>query len=358
MKNSIKRLNRRKGFTLVECLIALTVFAALTLVVFAILANARAASTNANEAEENLTKLIDNVISDETYAKYNSSNANSLTLNLSTGATAFKVSYNEIDGYKNYVFCTDCGHFADNTEFMNGVEKENFTQGAYTCYSCGVSIVQQLVCGDCGNTGNHTDTTSFTYIPSNGGYYCNDCGGTGVRGANIDDSVISNYDLNVKTLVPNAIVYGNVEQKADPAVLFDTISGDSGTATSNITMALTTTASGSAYTYEMDIMSDYSGTTNFQIHVNLPPGYTIADLTVVNGDCAYEQMSNGGESFYVLKFYNCVKNAHSKIEFQLINNTSGKSFDEDYGNDSDPTLDGLKGYWFQMVNSSKTYSGR
>ena len=41
MKNLFRRLNGRKGFTLVECLIAIAVFAALTMVVFAILTNAR-----------------------------------------------------------------------------------------------------------------------------------------------------------------------------------------------------------------------------------------------------------------------------------------------------------------------------
>lgn len=361
MKNLFTRLNRRKGFTLVECLIALTVFAALTLVVFAILANARMASTKANDAEENLTKIIDNVVGDETYVRYNSASADSLKLNLSTGGTPFSISYSEIDGYKNYVFCTNtaCSHFADNSEFMSGVEKEDFTQGVYVCPKCSTSITQELFCEDCNKTGDHTDTTSFTYIPSNGGYYCNDCGGTGVRGTNINDTVISNYDLNVKSLVPNAIVYGDVTRKTNPEDLFDTVSSDSGFATSNVNMTLITTQAGTAYTYDMYVSSDYSGSSLFQIHVQLPPGYTIANLVEENGHCAAEAINNGGETFYVLKFYDCVKNASSRVTFQLINNTSGKSFDEDYGNDSDVQLDGLRGYWFQMGNQpNKTYNGR
>ena len=173
MKNFIRRLERRKGFTLIECLIALTVFAALTLVVFAILTNARMATVQANDTEENLTKLINNVVSDESFVRYSAANADDmLTLKLSTGGTDFRVSYSEIDGYKNYVLCPTaaCQHFADNTEFMDSADKESFAQTKYKCPKCSTEITQVLVCEECGNKADHTDKTSFTYIPSNGGY--------------------------------------------------------------------------------------------------------------------------------------------------------------------------------------------
>ncbi len=359
MKNFIKRLQRRKGFTLVECLIALTVFAALTLVVFAILTNARAASVKANETEENLTKLIDNVVGDDSYTRYNSS-SEVLTLNLSTGGTPFRVTFNEIDGYKNFVLCpqSTCQYFADNSEFMT-CEKEDFAQGTYTCPKCAEVITQTLICEDCGNSSSHTDTTSFTYIPSTGGYYCNDCGGTGVRGTEVDDSVISNYDLNIKTLVPNAIVYGEVERKDDPNVLFDTVTGSGGTASSDITMWLTYTEGANATipgTYTLRVRSNYSVESDFQIHVKLPSGYKIPYMYSTLGDCTIGSLSDSTGDYLVLEFYNCDQNADSEVEFQLVNQTSGLSFEDDYSNPSDASLNGLAGYWFHMTSGSATFS--
>lgn len=358
MKNLYARLRRRNGFTLVECLIALTVFAALTLVVFAILANARAASTKADETEENLTKLIDNVVGDDSYTRYNAANSDKiLTLNVQGSSTPFRVSYSEIDGYKNFVLCptSTCQYFADNVEFMT-VEMNDFTQVSYICPKCNTTIVQELTCEDCGNTGNHIDTTSFTYIPSNGGYYCNDCGGTGVRGTNINESVISNYDLNVKTLVPNAIVYGEVERKTDPNVLFDTVASDGTSASSDITMWLTYTEGANASipgTYKLRVRSNFSDT-DFQIHVKLPSGYTIPYSYPSIGNCNVEKMATTGETYLV--FYNCDTNADSEVEFQLVNETSGLSFEDDYSNPSDATLNGLGGYWFHTTSASTTYT--
>lgn len=354
MKNLFTRLNRRKGFTLVECLIALTVFAALTLVVFAILANARAASVKANETEENLTKLIDTVVADDTFARYNANLDNVLELQLQGGGTPFRVTYNEIDGYKNYVLCDEptCQHFADNTEFM-GCDAKDYTQGTYTCPKCDTTITQELVCEDCGKTADHTDKTAFTYTPSNGGYCCNDCGSTGVRGSNINENTISNYDLNVRTVVPNAIVYGDAERKTDPNTIFDTQSGaDDSSIVSNIKMRVEYTPGANATipgTYELRIRSDCAES-NFKISVRLPGGYTVRNLTPINGDCYNDKDIDGP----FLMFHGCDTNAESVVEFQLINSTSGFSFEDDYNNPTDTSVHGLSGYWFHTTNATLT----
>lgn len=360
MKNLFTRLHRRKGFTLVECLIALTVFAALTLVVFAILTNARMASVKANETEENLTKLIDTVVADDTFARYNANIDNVLTLNVGDGVTTagtpFRVTYNEIDGYKNYVLCEEstCQYFADNTEFM-GCDGKDYTQTVYTCPKCNTAITQALVCEDCGKTGNHTDTTSFTYIPSNGGYCCNECGSINVRGANINESTISNYDLNVRTVVPNAIVYGDAARKTDPNTIFDTQSGaDDSSAVSDILMWLTYTPGSNATipgTYELTLRSNYADT-DFKISVRLPGGYTVRNLTEINGNCYNDKDSDGP----FLMFHGCDTNADSKVQFQLVNSTSGFSFEDDYTNLNDASAHGLAGYWFQMDSTPMDYS--
>lgn len=357
MKKLFTRLNRRRGFTLVECLIALTVFAALTLVVFAILTNARNASMDATESEENLTKLIDNVISDETFTKYNSldKNANQvLTLNIEGSSSPFRVSYTEIDGYKNFVLCPVCDYFADNNEFMT-CEVKDFGQVNYVCPKCSESFEQTLICEECDKTGAHTNTSSFTYMRSTGGYYCNDCGSTGVRGIDVDANVISNNDLNIKTLVPNAIIYGNVTRYDDPNNIFDTQDAGGGSAPdSDITMWLTYTPGPNTSipgTYKLRIKSN-SSESNFQIIVRLPSGYKIPYLYETLGSCKHEVDAITGEHY--LKFSGCSSNSVSEVDFQLVNSKSGLSFEDDYSNPTDTSLDGLKGYWFHINTNSNT----
>ncbi len=364
MKNLLRRLHGRKGFTLVECLIAIAVFAALTLVVFAILTNARNATVKANKTEENLTTLIENVVGDESYTRYNTTDPtknNLLTLKLSGGGSDFRISYTEIDGYKTFVLCPDstCAHFADNSEFMTG-ERADFSQtSSYVCPKCGTSIVQELECEDCGNTGDHTNTSKFIYIPSTGGYYCTGCGGTGVKGVNIDDSVVSNDTLNIKTLVPNAIVYGSVEQKTDRNAIFDLQDSAGGTISGNINMSLTYTEGANTTipgTYKLRLKCD-AASPDFKILVDLPAGYKIpADSFYATlGDC--NPQFDESENAYYLEFYDCTTNGYCEVEFKLVQEKSGLSFELDYYDPTDSSNSGLAGYWFQMTNTSNdTYT--
>lgn len=359
MKNLFRRLHGRKGFTLVECLVAIAVFAALTLVVFAILTNARNATIKANETEENLTTLIENVVGDESYTRYNST-SDILSLKLSSGGTDFRVSYTEIDGYKTFVLCPDtsCQYFADNSEFMT-CERVDFSQSSsYTCPKCAGTFVQELTCEDCGNTANHTATGNFVYIPSTGGFYCSSCGGTGVRGSNVDDSVVNNDNLNIKTLVPNAIVYGSVTPQADRNDVFDLQDATGGTISGDITMSLTYTEGANTSipgTYKLRLRSDASSP-NFKILVDLPGGYKIpADsFSATLGSCnpQYDSTNNA----YYLEFYDCTTNGYCEAEFQLVQEKSGLSFELDYYNPTDSSQSGLSGYWFQMTSANDTYT--
>ena len=359
MKKLFRRLDGRKGFTLVECLIAIAVFAALTLVVFAILTNARNATVKANETEENLTTLIENVVGDESYTRYNPS-SDILSLKLSNGGTDFRISYTEIDGYKTFVLCPDatCQHFADNSEFMT-CERVDFSQSSsYTCPKCNSSFVQQLLCEDCGNTATHTATSNFTYIPSTGGFYCNNCGGTGVRGANVDDSVVNNDNLNVKTLVPNAIVYGSVTPALDRNDNFDIQDTTGGTIAGDITMSLVYTEGANSSipgTYKLRLRSD-AGSSNFRIIVDLPGGYKIpaSSFNASLGQCnpQFDETKNA----YYLEFYDCTTNGYCEAEFQLVQEKSGLSFELDYYNPTDASKSGLGGYWFQMTSANDTFT--
>ncbi|MBR4111681.1 MAG: prepilin-type N-terminal cleavage/methylation domain-containing protein [Ruminiclostridium sp.] len=359
MKNLFRRLNGRKGFTLVECLIAIAVFAALTMLVFAILTNARNAAVRTNETEENLTTLIENVVADESYTRYKAG-SEYLTLKLSSGGDDFRVTYTEIDGYKTFVVCpnTACQYFADNDEFMT-CERMDFVQTThYTCPKCASSFVQQLVCEDCGNTASHTATSNFTYISSTGGFYCNACGGTGVRGSNVDDNVVSDDNLNIKTLVPNAIVYGSVDKFDDRNDIFDLQDSAGGTISGDISMTLSYTEGANSSipgTYKIRLNSN-AGASDFKILVDLPAGYKIpANSFSANlGNCnpQYDATTNA----YYLEFYDCTTNGFCEAEFQLVNEKSGLSFELDYYNPSDTANSGLSGYWFQMTSANDTYT--
>ena len=153
MIKKISQLKRRKGFTLVECIVAIAVFALLTAVILMILVNAQTQATRSKESEEDLNNLIENVVGDDTYKKYIAENSKTLTLNFNGGKT-FDITYDTVAGYKNYVKCnpknsaTSCGYVGNNTDFMGGKSVADFLSAGdeYKCPKCGEVVVQTLEC--------------------------------------------------------------------------------------------------------------------------------------------------------------------------------------------------------------------
>ena len=66
MKKMMKALHGKKGFTLIECVIAIAVFAALTGMVLMIMSQTIQLSKKATDAETDLNKLVENVVQDST----------------------------------------------------------------------------------------------------------------------------------------------------------------------------------------------------------------------------------------------------------------------------------------------------
>ncbi len=355
-------LKKRKGFTLVECLIALAVFAALTLVVFAILANARQRLVIANATEENLNILIDNVVSDETYVSYNDPSSKELKLNV-TGGGEFKVSYSVIDGYKNFVLCTNtsCEYFAENTEFMT-VVPEDFDQTYYLCPKCSEIIDQTLYCEDCQNEGSHiASSNKFTYIPTTSGYSCNDCGGMNVKGKEIQEGVVSSDSLGIKGMVPNAILYGEIEPYENPEDLFDlnlfidnegkpvlnmTNEAQRKPVTGEVSYSLeyreSATNSNAPGVYTLTVTPDVDDT-DVSIHlteviVKLPEQYNVSWYNEMNATCIADNISNT-LSFIVSN------NGIAKVEFSLTNKANTRPFELDYSSVAGKN-DGLINKWF------------
>lgn len=361
MNKFLKRLNRRKGFTLVECIVAIAVFAALIMVVFMILANAKTQAEIANKTEEDLNHLINNVVSDETYRKYREetdaagNRLNILKLNVEGQAQTFDISYNKVDGYKNFVICPVCEHFANNSDFMGTTKPEDFVQSsAYICpANSSHTFYQTLVCEDCEETGTHDNTGKFTYDPVSGGYACNACGGFSVKGANIDEAVVADAKISVSGLYPNAILYGDVVQTTK-LVEFGSnniaCTPDKG-GSANVSLQYTASANQSipgTYTLTLQANSLPTGadSSDFYILLKLPKYYRIANLKEITTSGTVSNVIPSGDEEQKLKFvFNA--NGQFKIQFQLVNYKSGFSFEYDYNN---PVADdqGLAGYWFGL----------
>lgn len=374
-------LFRRKGFTLIECLIAIAVFGAMTMIVFMILTHARTQTVEANKSEEDLSNLIENVMGDESYKKYNKEHHETngedvLSLVVDGSATNFTISYNVIDGSKNFVKCQNpngCGYYANNTDFMmelvgseyQAVSKADFQQSSdYVCPKCYWIFSDTLFCEDCESLADHTDTSKFTYLPTTGGFICNNCGGTAVRHASYNGGTATgDASMSVSGMVPNAIRYGNVVPKYNDdgddvrpiESLFkynnSAIGGGrilfglkyEAAANSSLPGTYTLTIQGGGTNIPADAI-DENG--YYEMVIQLPPHYVVKNFTRTVGSAELVALSNGDESNTntVLRIRTNMGGA-SQFEFQLVNYKSGFSFEYDY-NSTDNSTQGLAGYWF------------
>lgn len=400
MKKFLRRLNRRKGFTLLECIIAIAVFAALTLVVMAMLTYARNEAVNANETEENLTVLIENVIGDDTQKKYYAG-SDYLSLSVEGQTKPFDVSYNVIDGYKNYIECrhvdpvtgTACEYHNDNTEFMGDIKQEEFVQtNPFVCPKCGANNTIELQCQECLATGYHNNPIAFQYIPSTGGFYCMSCGSANVRDPKSMERVVDEELLSVNAMVANGVVYGKVAANVnDPGTPEDdrgkliecyamdastlqtftsplTLSADSNiyfnisyTSNESQTIPGVYTMTVSKPTVKMEVGGTETTLDTFCLRVKMPPYYKIIGLKEISGGgvigpnivCSEADDAPMGKDGYIdFKFE--AASSSLQAQFQLVNYKSGHSFDYDYAAESlfdagaAANLDGhgLAGHWF------------
>ncbi len=380
-------LFRRKGFTLIECLIAIAVFGAMTMIVFMILTHARTQTVEANKSEEDLSNLIENVMGDETYKRYNKEHHETegkdvLNLVVEGSGTNFTISYNVVDGNKNFVKCPSatCGYYANNTDFMlkhNGTEyeavaKPDFDQTKeYVCPKCETAFYDTLLCEDCEATAAHNDTTKFTYLPTTGGFICNSCGGTAVRHTSYSSGTATgDAAMSVSGIVPNAIRYGKVspksvtkngvtiERKVEDLFKYN----NSATGGGQIKFALKYDAAANSSlpgTYTLSIQSwgsvpadavDANG--YYEMVIDLPPHYVVKNFNKENGSADLSEIKNGDSSEDKGRLrFRTNTGGESKFTFQLVNYKSGFSFEYDYNDSSSNGNCGLAGYWFDVVPS-------
>ncbi len=412
MKAQRKRLLRRGGFTLVECIIAVAVFAALTMVVFMILTHAMNSAKAANESEEDLTGMIENIVGDDSYKKFYSADSQSLVLDISdpyaAGSTPtyssdiFSVSYNTVSGYKNYMRCSNCGHQANNTDFMfdsagNPIRKaEDFTATKnpgckYVCPECGTDVTPQLRCDDCLSTGAYNNTTLFQYLPETGSYLCRSCQGTTVMSW---DSAANKYvselaeakavegDANFKIsgMYANAIKYGSVSTP-DNNMLFmlKDSSGNSypydasGSSSVTGTLSYKGTSNHSApgtYTLVVNIGSWPDGLSmggSNQVEIHFPAYYDVTNIKVNttkspdSGIVVPTSVTAADSDERVVTVTN-LNGSGFAIDFRLTNYESGFAFEYDYNKsgakledatDDNNNLQGLFA-WFGCTSANPT----
>lgn len=394
----MKKILGRKGFTLVECIIAVAVFGLLSIVIFMILTNASVRSAKASESEENLAQLIENVVGDDTYKRYEAPAADgsggspSLELTIDhigsaaySGTNDFKVSYNVISGYKNFIEChpttaASCGHRANFTEFMSSTPSpltpvSSADYNVHTCYLvcpyCGEP--QQAVtlkCPDCDRTGAHnassggSDLFHYMNTSAGGGFECGACGSTAVMAVDSTGKYISEKasagGFSVSGMVANGIRYGETIDwttehaddltnhriayfrkinPTDPSIA----GADFDDGQLQLTLKYEKSAS-NVYTgsYELNIYAnpggDYTSGDDFNTDIVLPIGYNIVlDGTNAKGATVTEGTlpgSTSGKKYPILRVTSGGPGT-VQVKFALSSKETGYSFE--YENGSQPS---------------------
>ena len=108
----MKKIIAKKGFTLVECVIAIAVFAIMTGMILFIVGNAVTTSKTAREEEKNLNGLVQNIVRDESPKSYGAYDSSELSMKFKSSSSNadFNMTYSTVDGYKNYVQCPICAY--------------------------------------------------------------------------------------------------------------------------------------------------------------------------------------------------------------------------------------------------------
>ena len=387
MKNI--KLLRNKGFTLVECVIAIAVFAVITVMVLMIMATTVQTQKKATDAEDDLNILVQNVVEDETNKKYGD-DTKTLMMKVGSGGLGFSMTYSTVDGYKNYVICPSCNNKYNHTEFMSAAAygsalyisdlNSATTSGDnsyiqhdasywfdpsgmnYVCPDCGYMFVDQLECTACGKTGSMKD---FSYDRFKGAYFCPDCGNGNVSQQGLLQTVAADSDFHISGMSANAIRYGEVaEPELEEAKLYMSLSGAAND-TFRATLAYTPNSRVSLpgkyklTIQNLNLADDEIG----KLSIYLPPCY-VCNVTGFSNN-----ISSSSEASVIVKKSSNIQDStktskleidgitHSGvgasfyIEFTLTNYESNNSFDYDYADKDTGSANKLAGYWFKGSNT-------
>ena len=395
------KFNIRKGFTLVECIIAIAVFAIMTSMVLMIMASTVKLSKKASESESGLNQLVENVVQDSSNKAYG---LDSKTLNMKfSGAYSadFAMSYSTVDGARNMFRCPSCNYEANSMDFMGYLyshadytaatddEKKRFKishwfnpsvsgKDKYVCPDCGASTNVASVNLECISCEKSGAATSFVYDSINGGYSCPDCGSGKVvqldSTTNLpinQDQVNTNYDFKISSIQSNAIRYSDIEEPDEDARKKELIKLTSPSADGfNFNLAYTPSTVPQAvgvYTLTISGFTNLNDGDNSTVYIKLPPNYVCTVLPSSNVDTDDNDVSGtdvrakwtgpAGDEYAnnaartELKIDNIQHNQNYIIKFTLTNYKNNQSFEDDYDVEG-----GLMKYWYGSSGSAINYT--
>lgn len=120
----MKRSFNKKGFTLVECVIAIAVFAIMSSMVMLIMTSAVTTARDASQGEKQLNQLVEAVEDSETVYRYNDE-SKELQMKFDGNDVNYSITYNTSTGYKDFITCPYCDYCGNFKEFLFRIPKAN-----------------------------------------------------------------------------------------------------------------------------------------------------------------------------------------------------------------------------------------
>lgn len=404
------KFNIRKGFTLVECIIAIAVFAIMTSMVLMIMASTVKLSKRASESESGLNQLVQNVVQDNSNKTYSTNDSETLNMKFSGAYSAdFAMSYSRVDGARNMFRCPSCSYESNSMEFMSYIfsnadyvaaseaDKKRFkishwfdpsvaSRSNYVCPECGTATNAasvNMMCISCERTGT---ATSFIYDDINGGYSCPACNSGKVvqldatSGLPINqDMVNTNYDFKISSIQSNAIRYAHIEEPtADDRKEFLHISAPASPETDTFTMQLDYSASTVAqavgvYTLRISGINHFESGDIASVVIYLPGGYVcnllptsstnVAGKPVVAGkplaswtqpdeDESGKRYTNTNQKSKIsITGIETTNQSDAIIKFTLTNYKNNHDFEDDFSEEG-----GLMKFWFGQGGNTMLFT--
>ena len=397
------KINIRKGFTLVEVVIAVAVFAVMVVMVLMIMQSAVRTSKKASDEETNLNALVENVVRDESQKRYGEYDSNVLNMAFAKGETVsdsaaanFKMTYSLVDGSKNYVTCPNCEHRGNIIEFMakevyNSIEFKNEVIAAeaaginiesthrlshwfkldsmnFYCPECDHKIDLgtdvDLICQSCENKGKARGG-KFTLDGETGDFICDVCHSGNVRQDNVDIEA----GFAVSGMAANTLRYSNLKEKKteDKAKLItvtaspysDELADDEKKV--QVILDYNNLNKSSKVEYTLTLKIPYFKASEARdITLRLPGSYII-DITQAPASLSWTMPDKdklsymNSETDRLITFNNVKKStvgSEFKIKFTLRNYVNNNSFEYDYAEEG-----GLLLFWFGMSPTGYSSTG-
>lgn len=119
----MRKLNfyNKKGFTLVECIVAIAVFAVMTSMVMIIISSAIDTTRQSISGERDLNQMVEAVENDQSIKMYSAIDSHTLVMKFGEDKSNFSITYDTSDGYMSYMTCHWCDYVGPRYEFLRRI---------------------------------------------------------------------------------------------------------------------------------------------------------------------------------------------------------------------------------------------